>query len=644
MNENLQQRVALMAQRLGQFLNAAVSTGDPSIAPGLAFLGAMRARPTVEGTQTFDRLSTLTERMGLSASDVDLLVLAGMPEAHEGFAAVFRSLHPRSESRPTAGLAAQLLAPDAEKRGQLRGVLETSPLAALGVIRTMGDGPFFERTIQLADSLWPVLDGQDCWPAELSLYSGRVPLAGLEEWVRTTAASRAIRALRAFDRCTIFVLAESEDLAFERGLALAQAAGRIGVGFVTPPNGDDTRRLMETHSLARGSVPVLRIPASDGRPQAPVAWFESYPDTAIVSCREGGAVLHGLRPILSVSAERLTTAERRRMWRGVMPSLQDEQASRLSAFSVEPATAAELALDLDCLGRLEQRNPTPEDLAAALRSRTTLTQTAGMRLIHPRAGWNDLVLPRDREEQLHEAVDRLTYQERVFDDWGFLSGRPGVRGVRMLFSGPPGTGKTYAAEVLARELARDLLVVDISRVVSKWIGETEKNLASVFDTAERAQAVCFFDEADALFGRRTEVSDAHDRYANLETAYLLSRFEKFEGLAILATNLRQNIDNAFLRRLEYVVDFDEPDREERFRIWKCHLPTENLLAPDVNLYEFAALYPVAGGFIRNAILSAAFLAASNGGEITRHHLYRAMRREYHKTGRPFPALPAGMKP
>jgi SpoVK/Ycf46/Vps4 family AAA+-type ATPase len=212
----------------------------------------------------------------------------------------------------------------------------------------------------------------------------------------------------------------------------------------------------------------------------------------------------------------------------------------------------------------------------------------------------------------------------------------------MLFSGPPGTGKTYSAEVLANALGMDLLLVDISRVVSKWIGETEKNLGAVFDTAERAQAVCFFDEADALFGKRTEVSDAHDRYANLETAYLLSRLERFEGLAILATNLRSNIDPAFLRRMEFIVDFEEPDREERFRLWRRHIPDETLLAADVNLYEFAALYPVVGGFIKNAAVSAAFLAAADGGSITRHHFLRAIRREYDKSGKPFPGMPVGV--
>jgi SpoVK/Ycf46/Vps4 family AAA+-type ATPase len=252
------------------------------------------------------------------------------------------------------------------------------------------------------------------------------------------------------------------------------------------------------------------------------------------------------------------------------------------------------------------------------------------------------VLPADRLKQLREAVSRLELQSVVLDEWGFLNDRSGARGVRLLFAGPPGTGKTLSAEALANSLGVELLIVDLSRVVSKWIGETEKNLASVFDAAERAQASLFFDEADALFGKRTEVSDAHDRYANLETAYLLTRLEQFEGLAILATNLRDNIDPAFLRRLEFVVEFEEPDREERLALWRRHLPKTAPLADDVNLHELSALYPVVGGVIRNAAVAAGFLAAAGGSPIDRRHLVHAIRREYQKAGRSFPGPPAGM--
>ena len=254
------------------------------------------------------------------------------------------------------------------------------------------------------------------------------------------------------------------------------------------------------------------------------------------------------------------------------------------------------------------------------------------------------MLAPDRKALLQEALNRLKYQRTVLDHWKFLDGRPGARGVRVLLSGPPGTGKTLSAEVIATSLGVDLLVVDISRVVSKWIGETEKHLAQAFDAAERAQAILLFDGADGLFGKRTEVSDAHDRYANLETAYLLGRLERFDGLTILSTNLKQNIDPAFLRRLEFAVDFDEPSAAEREALWRCHLPPEAPLASDVSLQELAVLYPMVGGLIRNASVAAGFLAAAAGTAIGRGHLISAIRREYEKSAKAFPGVPPGVVP
>ena len=283
-------------------------------------------------------------------------------------------------------------------------------------------------------------------------------------------------------------------------------------------------------------------------------------------------------------------------------------------------------------------------IADCVRVRFNLPLGAGVKLTRPTAQWGQLILPSDRKGLLVEALNRLTHQGTVIDRWRFLDGRPGARGVRILLSGPPGTGKTLSAEVMASSLGVDLMIVDISRVVSKWIGETEKHLAQAFDAAERAQAILLFDEADALFGKRTDVSDAHDRYANLETAYLLSRLERFEGLAILSTNLKQNIDPAFMRRLEFSIDFDEPSVAEREALWRCHLPAEAPLASDVNLCELAALYPMVGGLIRNASVAAAFLAASSGVPIGRSHLIGAIRREYDKSAKAFPGVPAGIVP
>src|SRR6185369_7694969 len=204
----------------------------------------------------------------------------------------------------------------------------------------------------------------------------------------------------------------------------------------------------------------------------------------------------------------------------------------------------------------------------------------------------------------------------VLDEWGFGARLPLGSGVNVLFSGPSGTGKTMAAQVVAGALGLDLYRIDLSRVVSKYIGETEKNLGTIFDEAQSSNAILFFDEADALFGKRSEVKDAHDRYANIEVAYLLQRIESYDGVAIMATNLRQNIDEAFTRRLDFLVDFPFPETEYRHRIWATHFPPEAPLASDVDLMEIAEHYRLAGGNIRNVALAAAYLAAANGGAIS----------------------------
>ena len=205
-----------------------------------------------------------------------------------------------------------------------------------------------------------------------------------------------------------------------------------------------------------------------------------------------------------------------------------------------------------------------------------------------------------------------------------------------LFVGPSGTGKTLAAEVVAHELGLDLFSVDMSQVVSKYIGETEKNLSRIFDAAEGGSAVLFFDEADGLFGKRTEARDAHDRYANLEVGYLLARLESFSGLAILASNLRQNIDSAFLRRIDFIVEFQQPDIQARERLWAGHLERGLPLADDVNATLLAEQFPVSGAHIRNAVVGGAFRAAADGEPVSQRHLLSALRREYDKLGKSFP--------
>ena len=252
--------------------------------------------------------------------------------------------------------------------------------------------------------------------------------------------------------------------------------------------------------------------------------------------------------------------------------------------------------------------------------------------INPQARWEDLVLPPAQGRLLREMTGHVRHRMTVFEDWGFGARTSRGSGVAALFAGPSGTGKTFAAEVVARELSLDLYRVDLSQVVSKYIGETEKNLRRIFDAAESGGVVLLFDEADALFGKRSEVKDSHDRYANIEVSYLLQRMETYRGLAILTTNLKDAIDTSFLRRLRFLVQFPFPDAAGRAEIWRRILPPE--LPTDGLVPEKLAGLGVSGGTIRNIALSAAFLAAEVGEPVRMPHVLLAARTEYAKLDKP----------
>jgi hypothetical protein len=250
--------------------------------------------------------------------------------------------------------------------------------------------------------------------------------------------------------------------------------------------------------------------------------------------------------------------------------------------------------------------------------------------VRPRRGWDDLILPTDDARQLQELAARHRGRGIVYDQWRFPP-LPST-GIVALFAGPSGTGKTLAAEVVAGELGLDLYKVDLSAVVSKYIGETEKNLERIFGAAAAGDLVLFFDEADALFGKRSEVSDAHDRYANIEVAYLLQRLESYNGLVVLATNLQRNIDQAFLRRISVAVDFVQPEQPQRRAIWERSFPPTAPVA-DLDLDFLARQFKVTGGIIHNAALAAAFLAAEEGTAIGMSHVVMSLKREFQKLGR-----------
>jgi len=255
------------------------------------------------------------------------------------------------------------------------------------------------------------------------------------------------------------------------------------------------------------------------------------------------------------------------------------------------------------------------------------------RTIHPHQTFDDLILPLDKTALLREICGHVRNRSKVLDDWGFERKLGQRKGISALFSGPPGTGKTMAAGVIAHELGVPLLHVDLSTIVSKYIGETEKQLAQLFDAAQSVKAALFFDEADALFGKRTEVKDAHDRYANLETSYLLQRIEYYEGLVLCATNFMKNIDEAFVRRFGFIVEFPFPSVFDRLRIWQGMWTPETPLEPEIDFRLLAERIELSGGYIRNMALAAAFLAAEENKPIAMRHLLHAARREFQKMGK-----------
>ncbi len=252
--------------------------------------------------------------------------------------------------------------------------------------------------------------------------------------------------------------------------------------------------------------------------------------------------------------------------------------------------------------------------------------------LEPKLGWQDLILPTDTLSLLQQACNRVKNRHTVMYEWGFERLMPYGKGVSMLFTGPPGTGKTMSALVMAKQMDADLYRVDLSRVVSKYIGETEKNLGEIFDQARQSGAVLFFDEADALFGKRSEVKDAHDKYANMETSYLLQKMEEYEGMTILATNFAQNLDEAFTRRIQFIIKYPFPDKEQREQLWRSLLP-QRFHTEEIDFPFLSDAFEMTGGPIKNIVLTAAYLAAAEGVSIQMKHLIEGAIQEYKKTGK-----------
>ena len=272
------------------------------------------------------------------------------------------------------------------------------------------------------------------------------------------------------------------------------------------------------------------------------------------------------------------------------------------------------------------------DLYDGCKAQSNKNLAAFAKKIKPHYQWEDIILPDDIKEQLKEINGYIKYKGTVYDEWGFDRKFSLGKGLNILFSGTSGAGKTMAAEVIANMVELDIYKIDLSSVVSKYIGETEKILNKIFIEAQTSNAILFFDEADALFGKRTEIRDSHDRYANIEVNYLLQKMEEHEGIVIMATNYKKNIDDAFLRRLHITIEFPFPDEKLRHKIWTNIFPKETPVDEAVD-FKFLANFKITGGNIKNIVLSAAFLSACDSNIITMEHIIKATKREFQKMGK-----------
>jgi ATPase family associated with various cellular activities (AAA) len=365
-----------------------------------------------------------------------------------------------------------------------------------------------------------------------------------------------------------------------------------------------------------------------------IAWINRVQSLLILAVREPLPLQRQSQVRFDVTKP--TTTEQQHLWNHVLGEKAIALNGQLEMLTAQFDLSTE-AIQSSCLiAGLKQEKLIPENQKANTfdllwqscrdQVRTRLDDLA--QRISAKASWHELVLPESQAQMLREIVAQVRQRSQVYEKWEFaLRGSHGL-GISALFAGASGTGKTMAAEVLANELQLDLYRIDLSQVVSKYIGETEKNLRLVFDAAESSGAILLFDEADALFGKRSEVKDSHDRYANIEVSYLLQRMEAYRGLAILTTNLRSSMDPAFLRRLRFVVQFPFPDVQQRQEIWQRIFPAK-LPTDDLDFAKLAQLH-VTGGNIRNIALNAAFLAADSGSSVKMEHLLRSAQTEYMK--------------
>jgi hypothetical protein len=584
------------------------------------------------------RLRTLAVQFGLSELDAEILLVALAADLDARFEKLFCYLHDDvARRRPSVGLVLELAGADPLDAAARARFDPAGPLRRGGLLLVDDeDRPFLTRALRVPDRVTGHLLGQSEVDAALRpVRRDSPPLTGpetdrlavaLAAGVRLVycrqppgawAAAVATGAVPDAPPLLVELPAGAADLA---RVAVREARLRDRVLVIGPVEDLELATIRDLTSYERepGNLALVLYGG--------VPWNPAWADTGVL-----GLDLHGVtrRPADRAWADELaalpSTVDSGRTGNGSGPL-------GLTAFRLPPDQIRRAVAAARSSAAADGAPITSRHLAAGARMQNGVGLGRLARRVEPSVGWGDLVLPPLPLAGLRHLTDRVRLRDRVLGDWQLRRGGGRGESVTALFAGQPGTGKTMAAEVIAGELGLDLYVIDLSSVVDKYIGETEKNLERVFAGAEGVNGVLFFDEADALFGKRSEVSDARDRYANLEIAYLLQRMETFDGLAVLATNLRSNLDDAFARRLSMVVEFGKPDVVERRLLWtKCLAGVP--LASDVDLDFCAEAFELAGGDIRNISVTVAYVAAAEEGIADMSRLMRAIQVEYRKLGR-----------
>ncbi|HWN43891.1 MAG TPA: AAA family ATPase [Thermoanaerobaculia bacterium] len=622
-------------------------------------IGERKAEATVEL-----RLEELARRFELTPFDLDALLVTLAPEVDLRYERLFAYLQDDvTKRRPSFDLVLNLLCPTFEAKLASRSRFSgQAPLLRHRLVEPFDDPsrpqpPLLARYLRADARVAAWLFGDDGIDGRLAPYARRVePAARLEEIVQEPALKERLLALAGQEGNRVLYLQGPFGVGKE---TTAEALCReLGVLLLTV----DLERLLaapedtfETAVELAGREAVLQgaalfwngfdlLLADDkagrrGRFLAALEALKEYRGLTFLAGESGwepSDALHGTaftRVELPVPGH----SERLELWLRALPEAKTLDLDSIAAkFRFTAGRIRDSAATARSLARA--RDPqggtiTEADLYAACRLQSSQKLATLAQKIVPRYRWDDIVLPAGRMEQLREICNMLRFRSRVYEDWGFGGKLAMGKGLNVLFSGPSGTGKTMAAEILGSDLGLDLYKIDLSTVISKYIGETEKNLSRIFDEGRASNAILFFDEADAVFGKRTEVKDAHDRYANIEVSYLLQRMEEYEGMVILASNLRKNMDEAFVRRLHFTIEFPFPAENDRRRIWDGLWPAALPRSTDLDLDFMARRFEIPGGNIRNIALASAFLAASDGGVVTMAHLIRATQREYQKMGK-----------